>query len=230
MTRRGPRRRRGSASCPSWQTEDYPALVARFEAYLTDYQNARYARRFRETLAKVEAAEERHWPGRRDLSRLAARALHKTMAIKDEYEVARLHRHPDWQAKLKRDFAGDAKVSYHLAPPMLAKIDPVSGRPRKRKFGPWMDNAFAVLTRMKGLRGTAAGPVRADGGAAIRARPDRGGGAAVRAGGRAAVSGHRADLPGGAAAAARGEGIRADQGAEPGEGAPPLGPTGLGFV
>jgi len=148
----------GEKTLPAWQTEDYDALVARFERFLTDYQSPRYARRFREHLAKVEAAEEAHWPGRREISRLAARALHKSMAIKDEYEVARLHRHPDWKAQLARDFAPDAKVNYHLAPPMTAKIDPVTGRPRKQKFGPWMEKGFAVLAGMKSLRGTPLDP------------------------------------------------------------------------
>ncbi|MBR29160.1 MAG: indolepyruvate ferredoxin oxidoreductase [Rhodobacteraceae bacterium] len=144
----------GEKKLPSWLTEDYDALVARFEAYLTDYQSARYARKFREALAKVEAAEEAAWPGRRDLSRLAARALHKSMAIKDEYEVARLHRHPDWLAQLGRDYAPDARVSTWLAPPMLAKTDPLTGHPKKKAFGPWVQKAFGTLAGMKALRGT----------------------------------------------------------------------------
>ena len=143
---------------PSWQAESYGDLVARFEKHLADYQSPRYARRFREALAAVERAEEAHWPGRREVSRLAARALHKTMHIKDEYEVARLHLHPDWQAQLKRDFAPDAKVTHHLAPPAFSKVDPVTGHPRKRPFGGWIVPAFKVLKAMKPLRGTALDP------------------------------------------------------------------------
>lgn len=143
---------------PSWQAESYADLLARFERHLTDYQSARYARRFREAVAAVERAEDAHWPGRREISRLAARALHKSMNVKDEYEVARLHLHPDWQAQLKRDFAPDAKVTHHLAPPAFSKLDPVTGHPRKRAFGAWVIPAFKVLRAMKPLRGTVLDP------------------------------------------------------------------------
>jgi len=140
---------------PSWQTESYDDLVKRFEANLTGYQSARYAKRFRDALAKVEAAEEKHWPGRRELSRIAARALHKTMHVKDEYEVARLHRSKAWKDQLAREFAPDVKVTHHLAPPMFSKTDPVTGHPRKSPYSAKLvQPAFALLARFKGLRGT----------------------------------------------------------------------------
>ncbi|MGM0586557.1 MAG: indolepyruvate ferredoxin oxidoreductase family protein, partial [Pseudomonadota bacterium] len=148
----------GERKLPSWQTEGYDELVQRFEQTLTDYQSARYARRFRKALEQVEQAEEAQWPGRRELSRIAARSLFKTMHIKDEYEVARLHRHPDWQAQLKRDFAPDAKITHHLAPPMISKTDPMTGRPAKKAFGPWIKTVFGGLERLKVLRGTALDP------------------------------------------------------------------------
>jgi len=50
------------------------------------------------------------------------------------------------------------RLTFHLAPPMMAKIDPSSGKPRKMSFGPWMMKAFGVLQRFKGLRGTAFDP------------------------------------------------------------------------
>ena len=143
------------ADRPAWESESYEDLVARFERNLTAYQSARYAARFRAALAPVERAEEAHWPGRREVSRLAARALHKTMHVKDEYEVARLHRSAAWKAQLKREFAPDAKLTYHLAPPTTSKIDPVTGHPRKSPFaGRLMSPAFEVLKRFKVLRGT----------------------------------------------------------------------------
>lgn len=140
---------------PSFQQESYEDLVARFEKNLTAYQSAKYARRFRDTLRQVEEAEERMTPGKRDLSRLAARAIHKTMHIKDEYEVARLHLHEDWQAQLKREFAPDAKVTHHLAPPLFSKTDPVTGHPRKSPYGGGkIQMGFKLLKAMKPLRGT----------------------------------------------------------------------------
>ncbi|MFT7038038.1 MAG: indolepyruvate ferredoxin oxidoreductase, partial [Paracoccaceae bacterium] len=144
------------ASAPA--IEAYADMVTRLTAHLTDYQSARWAKRFIKTLAEVEAAEDAFAPGRRTLSRIAAQSLGKVMSYKDEYEVARLHMSPAFRAMLKRDFAGDAKVVYHLAPPMISKLDPITGEPRKRAFGPWIEKGFRMLTRMKSLRGTALDP------------------------------------------------------------------------
>jgi indolepyruvate ferredoxin oxidoreductase len=80
------------------------------------------------------------------------------MAYKDEYEVARLHADPAFLERVKSQFTGDWKIRYHLAPPMISKVDPLTGRPRKREFGSWMLPAFRVLARMKFLRGTVLDP------------------------------------------------------------------------
>jgi indolepyruvate ferredoxin oxidoreductase len=65
-----------------------------------------------------------------------ARHYFKLLAVKDEYEVARLHADPAFQAKVAAIFEGDYKLNFHLAPPLLAKTDPATGLPRKRAFGP----------------------------------------------------------------------------------------------
>jgi len=80
------------------------------------------------------------------------------MAYKDEYEVARLHADPAWQAQLARSFTGTTRVELHLAPPLLARRDPDTGLPRKMAFGPWMLRAMALLRHGKVLRGTALDP------------------------------------------------------------------------
>ena len=49
-------------------------------------------------------------------------------------------------------FEGDYKVVYHLAPPLLAKTDPLTGEPRKMRFGSWMMMLFKILAKLKGLR------------------------------------------------------------------------------
>jgi len=76
------------------------------------------------------------------------------MAYKDEYEVARLHTQTGLQAKLRREFDGDFKVNYHLAPPLLSSRKDARGRPLKRQFGPWIEPVFRILARLKVLRGT----------------------------------------------------------------------------
>jgi len=54
-------------------------------------------------------------------------------------------------------FEGDYKLVHHLAPPAIARKDD-KGDLIKQSFGPWMRRAFALLTRLRGLRGTALDP------------------------------------------------------------------------
>jgi indolepyruvate ferredoxin oxidoreductase len=91
------------------------------------------------------------------LTLAVARNLFKLMAYKDEYEVARLLSDPAFQAQIARDFEGDYKIAFHLAPPTLGEGG-AEGRPAKRRFGAWLRPAMAVLARFKGLRGTPMDP------------------------------------------------------------------------
>jgi indolepyruvate ferredoxin oxidoreductase len=138
--------------------ETLDALVARRVADLTAYQHARYARGYAEFVARVRAAEQAAIPGEERLARAVATQLHRLMAYKDEYEVARLHSLPEWRDALARGFTGTQRVELHLAPPVLAKPDPVTGVPAKRAFGPWMLRAMGLLRHGKVLRGTALDP------------------------------------------------------------------------
>ncbi|WP_342133573.1 indolepyruvate ferredoxin oxidoreductase family protein [Hydrogenophaga sp. OTU3427] len=121
---------------------------------LIDYQDEAYARRYAQALGRVVVAEQRL--GAQDtLAQAVARYLHKLMAYKDEYEVARLHTDPAFTARLQAQFPHGYEVRYHLAPPTISKRDPVTGHLIKQQFGPWMRSAFAWLTKFKGLRGGA---------------------------------------------------------------------------
>ncbi|AXI43218.1 indolepyruvate ferredoxin oxidoreductase family protein [Sulfitobacter sp. SK011] len=130
-------------------TDDSPAtLISRRMAFLTAYQNAVYAARYKATL---DAAA----PHLNDDQRVAAaKSLFKLMAYKDEYEVARLHNLSGFAQRIAADFEGDYKIKYHLAPPLWPTGRDTRGRPVKRSFGPWMGHVFKLLTRMKALRGT----------------------------------------------------------------------------
>jgi indolepyruvate ferredoxin oxidoreductase len=101
----------------------------------------------------VRAAEQARTPGKTALADAAARYLFKLMAIKDEYEVARLYSDGSFAKQVAATFEGDLKFEFHLAPPLLARRDPATGLPRKMTFGPWMMSAFRLLARLKGLRG-----------------------------------------------------------------------------
>ena len=120
--------------------------------FLTGYQNAAYAQRYADFVEKVRMAEAPL--GKTLLAEATARYLFKLMAYKDEYEVARLHTDTAFLNQVKNQFEGDFTLNYHLAPPLLSKHND-KGELQKRRFGPWMQNAFRMLARFKGLRGTA---------------------------------------------------------------------------
>jgi indolepyruvate ferredoxin oxidoreductase len=136
-------------------SENLDQLVARRVEFLTAYQSARYAGRYRGLVEKVRAREAEIVPGADSLADAVARSLFKLMAYKDEYEIARLYTDGSFARQVETTFEGeDLRYEFHLAPPLLARKDPTTGLPRKMSFGPWMLKAFGVLRRMKGLRGT----------------------------------------------------------------------------
>jgi indolepyruvate ferredoxin oxidoreductase len=132
-------------------------LIARRAEFLTDYQDAAYAGRYRALVSRVRQVESDRGLGTK-LTDAVARYFFKLMAYKDEYEVARLYTRPEFAQRLQATFEGDYTLKFHLAPPILAKPDPVTGVPRKRAFGPWMMTAFKILAKLRGLRGTALDP------------------------------------------------------------------------
>ncbi|MAX90918.1 MAG: indolepyruvate ferredoxin oxidoreductase [Pseudomonas sp.] len=119
--------------------------------FLTRYQSAAYAKRYR---AKVEQVRALDTADDLALSKAVARYYFKLLAYKDEYEVARLYSEPEFRQQLEAQFEGDYKLQFHLAPAWLAKRDSTTGEPRKRELGPWVLNAFNVLAKLKFLRGT----------------------------------------------------------------------------
>ena len=131
------------------------AMLAKRVEFLTGYQDAAYAATYKAFVDKVRAAEAPLASTR--LSEAVTRYLFKLMAYKDEYEVARLHTDRAFTDKIASMFEGDYKLVHHLAPPAIAKKNN-QGELIKQPFGPWMRTAFAVLARLKGLRGTALDP------------------------------------------------------------------------
>jgi indolepyruvate ferredoxin oxidoreductase len=138
-------------------------LVERRAAYLTDYQDAAYAARYRKLVARVRDAEALlgEGPLQRVGHRLAdavAKNYFTLLAYKDEYEVARLYTDGKFLESVARQFEGDYKLKFHLAPPVLNHPDPGTGKATKSIFGAWMMPAFGVLKKFKFLRGTALDP------------------------------------------------------------------------
>ncbi|TCR66970.1 indolepyruvate ferredoxin oxidoreductase [Bosea sp. BK604] len=141
-------------------SESFEEIIARRVAFLTDYQNAAYAARYRHLVAKVQVRETQVLSGQHALAETVARYLFKLMAYKDEYEVARLYADGSFRKQVAATFEKDSasgkplRFEFHLAPPLMAKVDPNTGLPRKMSFGPWMMGAFGLLAKLKGLRGT----------------------------------------------------------------------------
>ena len=128
--------------------ETLEEIVARRVEFLTAYQNRAYAEAYAAFVNRVGAVSE-------PLASAVARNLFKLMAYKDEYEVARLYSDGSFASALSKQFTGDFKLTFHLSPPLGARVDPLTGRPAKREYGPAMMTGFRLLAKLKGLRGTA---------------------------------------------------------------------------
>ncbi len=137
------------------QSETLDEMIARRVAFLTDYQDAAYAERYRRLVDEVRAAEQQKAKGSTALTEAVARYGFKLMAYKDEYEVARLYTSPEFRQKLEAQFEGDYTLRFHLAPPLFAKRDAVTGELKKTEYGPWMMKAFGLLAKLRFLRGGA---------------------------------------------------------------------------
>ncbi len=137
--------------------EDLDEIIDFRVKELKAYQNARYADKFRTIVERVRNAESAVMSNQ-ELSKAVARSLFKLMAIKDEYEVARLYTDGRFQAKLKEQFAGDFTLNFYLAPPALSALlgNHSNAEPAKKRFGKSTFWLFKALSKFKFLRGSKA--------------------------------------------------------------------------
>ena len=143
----------GSSADSSATGQTIDDVIARRAEFLAAYQNVAYARRYRERVEAVRAAETKAAPGSTAVTEAVVRNLFKLMAIKDEYEVARLYTDGSFAKQLSKEFQHYDRLEFHLAPPIMGRHG-ADGKPRKSSFGPWMMKGFRLLARLKGLRGT----------------------------------------------------------------------------
>lgn len=132
-------------------------MIQRRFNFLVAYQSRRYAKRYLKRVEAVKQAETRAVGAPGKASEAAARHLFKMMAIKDEYEVARLYTDGAFLKQLSSEFGSWDRLEFHLAPPILGRKDS-SGNPRKSSFGPWMMTGFGVLAKLRFLRATPLDP------------------------------------------------------------------------
>jgi len=128
-------------------------IISHRAQHLTAYQDAKLAEKYRSAVSRIRAVESKL--GSEALTRAVAINYAKMLAYKDEYEVARLLTDPAFERELKETFEGNGKLSFHLAPPLISKIDADLGRPKKKQFGEGMRMPLRWVARMKALRGTA---------------------------------------------------------------------------
>jgi indolepyruvate ferredoxin oxidoreductase len=126
-------------------------LVARRAADLSDYQSDRLAREYVHFVEHVAARGDQVRPGNTSLAEAVARNLHKLMAYKDEYEVARLLLEDGAAADLEAAASGrPMRAAWNLHPPILRTL----GLKRKVRLGPWFRPALVALKASRRLRGT----------------------------------------------------------------------------
>jgi indolepyruvate ferredoxin oxidoreductase len=123
-----------------------PELIRDREERLLAYGGSKYVARYRKLVNKAAGNEA--------VARAIAISFYKLLAVKDEYEVARLYADPAFRAALGAQFDGTAGESYtvkfNLAPPALSH-----GAPKKKVFGQWMWPVLGGLAKIRALRGTA---------------------------------------------------------------------------
>jgi indolepyruvate ferredoxin oxidoreductase len=138
------------------RAEGFADVLATRVADLTAYQDERYADRYAEEVHRVAAiAAERAGADAGERVAVAyARGLHKLMAYKDEYEVARLHLDPAERARRDAEFGADAAVSVLLHPPVLRAMGMTRKIRLRRSAGP----VFRALRAARRLRGTPLDP------------------------------------------------------------------------
>ncbi|MDP1611024.1 MAG: indolepyruvate ferredoxin oxidoreductase family protein [Sulfuritalea sp.] len=136
---------------------DLDEAIERRRDWLTDYQDAAYARRYANLVDRVRACELKVGADGTALSAAVARNYFKLLAYKDEYEVARLFADPAFRRTLEQNFEGDYRLNFHMTLPWSRGARP-GEEPKKIRFGPWLLPAMKLLARFKFLRGTAFNP------------------------------------------------------------------------
>ncbi|MCO5084381.1 MAG: indolepyruvate ferredoxin oxidoreductase family protein [Rhizobiaceae bacterium] len=141
-----------------------PTTEAKLESYrdhMRKYGGSRFEKRFNRLAERIIAADLRVNGEMGPFSEAGFLAAVRSLAIKDEFEVARLLTEPAFLNKIRRDFEGDIKLTFNLAPPAFAGVDPKSGEARKKEYSERiMLPALRALSAARRVRGTWLDPFR----------------------------------------------------------------------
>lgn len=131
-------------------------IVARRVEELTAYKNAGFATRYADRVAEVRRAIPDE-----AAATAVARGLYKLMAVKDEWEVARLYSKPSFAKSLQDSFDGDLDLTFYFGAWPYGGTDPKTGKPVKGAVkGKTAMRFFKLLNRLRFLRGSPLDPFR----------------------------------------------------------------------
>jgi indolepyruvate ferredoxin oxidoreductase len=130
-------------------------LIAHRTGELVDYRDAAYAKRYADMMDRLRASGLSM-----TAQKAAARGYFKLLAVKDEWEVARLYARPEFLADLKEAFEGDLKLTFHVGAWPFATTDADTGKVRKKEVGAWLLPVFRLMNRFRRLRGSLLDPFK----------------------------------------------------------------------
>lgn len=104
------------------QEEKDQRLVQLLTAELIDYQGRRLANRYFEVVNGLAKRESEIFGATGAVSRAATLQLFRLIAVKDEYEVARLHRKAQFRSQLTRLVPDGRRQRFLLQPPFLTAL------------------------------------------------------------------------------------------------------------
>ncbi len=133
---------------------DLADAIAYRTSDLIGYQNQSLAEKYLARLEVVAEAETQVQHGSTRLTAAVAVGLHKLLAYKDEYEVARLMLDPAVRDSIGTVASPGDKISWQLHPPTLKAL----GLRRKISVSTRWQPMFAILKRAKRWRGTKLDP------------------------------------------------------------------------
>ncbi len=134
------------------QSMSLDELIAHRQSHLLAYQDQQLVDRYTHWVERMKIRVDQNQLSE-NLIRAVAENYASVLAIKDEYEVARLYSNPEFKQQLTSQFEGEYQLEFHFSLPFLNANDS-EGRPKKRTFGQWVLPMFKLLQRGKVLRGT----------------------------------------------------------------------------
>ena len=131
-------------------------IVAHRVAELTDYKDADLAKRYSDMVQRVRSAGLNY-----AAVKAVARGYYKLLAVKDEWEVARLYTKPSFRKALTDTFEGDMKLTFHFGAWPYGGLDKETGKYTKGEVsGSRAMFFFGMMNRFRFLRGSILDPFR----------------------------------------------------------------------